>query len=104
MSNIQLNVQDKLGNNHKIVGDTTSKISLLELLRNNNIRINGECGGIAECSSCHIYIMSNHQTPEISMIEDMMLDEVKSRQENSRLSCQIGLRNYMDGIEIKISS
>lgn len=102
MSNIQLNIQDKLGNDHKIVGDTTSKISLLELLRNNNIEINGECGGISECSSCHIYITSNHETPEMSMIEDMMLDEVESRQENSRLSCQLGLRDYMDGIVIKI--
>lgn len=102
MSNIKIKVEDNLGNLHEIEGDVSSKISILELLRNNDININGECGGIAECSSCHIHIMSEHQTPEMSMIEDMMLDEVESRQENSRLSCQLGLRDYMDGIQIKI--
>ena len=99
---MKIKVEDKLGNIHEIEGDLSSKISLLELFRNNGIDINGECGGIAECSSCHVHIMSEHETPEMSMIEDMMLDEVESRQENSRLSCQIGLREYMDGIEIKI--
>lgn len=102
MSNIKINIEDKDGNLYQIEGNSTSKISLLEVLRNNKININGECGGIAECSSCHIYITSNHETPEMSMIEDMMLDEVESRQENSRLSCQLGLRDYMDGIVIKI--
>jgi 2Fe-2S ferredoxin len=102
MSNISIIVEDKIGNKHKIEGDSTSKISLLELLINNKININGKCGGIAECSSCHVYIMSNHETPEMSMIEDLILDEVELRQQNSRLSCQLGLRNYMDGMEIKI--
>jgi len=99
---MKVKVEDKLSNIHEIEGDLSSKISLLELFRNNGIDINGECGGIGECSSCHVHIISDHETPEMSMIEDLMLDEVESRKENSRLSCQLGLREYMDGIEIKI--
>jgi 2Fe-2S ferredoxin len=102
MDKIKINIEDKNGILHEIEADISSKDSILKHIQNSNIDINGECGGIAECSSCHVYVSSNHQTPEMSMIEDMMLDEVESRQENSRLSCQLGLRDYMDGIKIKI--
>lgn len=102
MSKIKINIEDKDGILHQIEEDLSSKNSLLEHIQNNNIDIKGDCGGIAECSSCHVYITSNHQTPEMSMIEDMMLDILDNRLDNSRLCCQLGLREYMDGIEIKI--
>jgi 2Fe-2S ferredoxin len=111
MSDIKLKVIDRDGNSHELLAPTDMKMSLMEVLRSYDL-IEGKCGGCGECSSCHIYIdnendlqpyfPSGHAILPIGVIEDMMLDEIDNRKDNSRLSCQIHVYPNLDGLELTI--
>lgn len=104
MSDIIINVIDREGIQHELQAPTDMSISIMELLRMTDFGVEGTCGGIAECASCHIYIHTDHQLREMSPIEDMMLDDVNYiRKENSRLGCQLGIRENMNGLKIEIA-
>ena len=49
---------DKKGNQKLI--NANKGLSLLEVSKNNNINLEGSCGGEMLCSTCHVYILSNH--------------------------------------------
>jgi 2Fe-2S ferredoxin len=63
-----------------------------------------ECGGACSCATCHVYVDPAWQDklPPPEPIEDGMLDCVLDRQPNSRLSCQIRLRDEIDGITVTV--
>jgi len=102
MSSITLKITDKEGTLHELTTEVNPKKSLMHFMRENNLGIKGSCDGIAECSDCHIYVNSNHELKEMSIIEEMMIDELDSQKENSRLSCQLGLLESLDGLEVEI--
>jgi ferredoxin, 2Fe-2S len=63
--------------------------------------IEGECGGMMTCGTCHVYVREPHasQLPPRSADEDAMLGFTASpRRENSRLSCQIVLTEALNGL------
>jgi ferredoxin len=102
MDNITLKITDRQGILHELTTEVNPKKSLMHFMRENNLGIKGSCDGIGECSDCHIYVNSNHELKEMSIIEQMMIDELDSKKENSRLSCQLGLLESLNKIEIKI--
>ena len=55
---IEINFLDKKGNIKKIKANEGE--SLLEISKKNNLDIEGACGGEMICSTCHVYIVSNH--------------------------------------------
>jgi len=55
---IKIKYIDKKGN-HKLI-NANKGLSLLEVSKNNNINLEGSCGGEMLCSTCHVYILSNH--------------------------------------------
>lgn len=63
-----------------------------------------ECGGACSCATCHVYVDSAWlpKLPPPEPIEDGMLDCVLDRRPNSRLSCQIRLRDELDGITVNV--
>jgi len=68
-------------------------------VRNGVTGIVGECGGSLSCATCHVFVAPETEpfTAALSGLEDDMLDTTAvERHENSRLSCQIKLRD--DGI------
>ena len=64
-----------------------------------------ECGGAAACGTCHAYIDEDwlDKLPVIEDLEDAMLVAVPGRQQNSRLTCQIYMREELDGILVRIA-
>jgi 2Fe-2S ferredoxin len=80
--------------------------SLMEALRNAGIEgIVAECGGSLSCATCHVIVDADwiSQTGGISDMENDMLDcTAAERQPGSRLSCQIEVREEMDGIRVTI--
>lgn len=59
----------------------------------------GQCGGNLSCATCHVYLAEDQLAwyPEMDEMEDEMLDCTASdRQDNSRLSCQLDLREGHD--------
>lgn len=67
--------------------------------------IEGECGGLMTCATCHVYVREPHSSalPAPSADEEGMLDYTASaRRANSRLSCQIRLADALDGLTVDL--
>ena len=65
-----------------------------------------ECGGACTCATCHDYV--DEAFTEIvggpSMMEEDMLDFAYDVRPNSRLSCQIKVRDELDGLIMRVPS
>jgi 2Fe-2S ferredoxin len=66
--------------------------------------IEGDCGGLCACATCHVYIPQEWQdkcgVPE--ELEQAILDFAYDVEDNSRLSCQIKMSDALDGITIEM--
>jgi ferredoxin, 2Fe-2S len=64
--------------------------------------IEAECGGACACSTCHVYIDEawREKVGEPSPMEEDMLDFAFEVRPNSRLSCQIKVREELDGLTV----
>ena len=65
----------------------------------------GECGGQLMCASCHVYVDDAflELLPARTEEEDEMLESTASeRLPNSRLSCQIVVREELDGLLLRM--
>jgi ferredoxin, 2Fe-2S len=63
-----------------------------------------ECGGACTCATCHVYIEPEWQQAVggPSSMEEDMLDFAFDVQDNSRLSCQIKVRDALDGLVVRV--
>ncbi len=70
-------------------GDTGLPGSVLDIALNNGVVIDHACGGVAACSTCHIFVKRGLQTcSEAEDYEFDMLDSAPGNTAESRLSCQ----------------
>jgi 2Fe-2S ferredoxin len=99
---IQIQVQDREGQLHDLEGPTDMGMNMMELCRAAELPVEGTCGGMAMCASCHMYVESAHDLSEKSDDEEDMLDEAFFVEDNSRLGCQIHLSNDLDGLKVKL--
>ena len=73
-------------------------------IRNSVPGIEAECGGACACATCHVYVdeaWTDVVGPPEAMEEDM-LDFAFEPQTNSRLSCQIVVRDELDGLVVRV--
>ena len=73
-------------------------------IRNSVPGIEAECGGACACATCHVYVdeaWTDVVGPPAPMEEDM-LDFAWEPQANSRLSCQIQVRDELDGLVVRV--
>ena len=84
--------------------DAENGISLMEVGRDNDVGIEGTCGGSISCCTCHIIIdkewfsVVGSPNPD----EEDMLDLADGLQPTSRLGCQIEVTDKLDGLRISI--
>lgn len=67
--------------------------------------IEGECGGMLTCATCHVYVREPHASALPAPGEDeagMLEYTAAPRRANSRLSCQIKLSDSLDGITVDL--
>ncbi|XP_061765946.1 ferredoxin-2, mitochondrial [Nerophis ophidion] len=78
--------------------------NVLYLAHKIGIELEGACEASLACSTCHVYVSSDHldTLPEPLEGEDDMLDMAPMLQENSRLGCQIILTPELEGMEITL--
>mmetsp|Transcript_23546 Transcript_23546/g.28941 ORF Transcript_23546/g.28941 Transcript_23546/m.28941 type:complete len:170 (+) Transcript_23546:77-586(+) len=78
--------------------------SLLDVAHDNNIELEGACGGELACATCHlIFEESIYDTlPEKEPEEDDMLDLAFELTDTSRLGCQICVRKDMEGMVVRL--
>ena len=100
---IHVTAIDREGQEHLLEAPTDMNMNLMELCKSYELPVLGTCGGMALCSTCHIYIQSNHALPEMSEDEENILDQAFFVNDHSRLGCQIQLRNELDGLVFKLA-
>jgi ferredoxin len=78
--------------------------NLLDIAHENDIELEGACGGELACATCHlIFEKEMYDTlPEKEDEEDDMLDLAFELTDTSRLGCQICVREDMDGMKVRI--
>ena len=105
MSIIRVTVIDREGVSHELEAPTEMNMNVMELCRSAELPVEGTCGGMAMCASCHCYVESAHrdQLPEKSGDEDDMLDEAFHVKDESRLGCQIQLSHALGGLVIRLA-
>ena len=103
---ITIKITDREGVKHEVQAPTDMAMNVMEVIRSYELAPEGTigvCGGMAMCASCQCYVLSDHELPEISIDEDMMLAEAFYVEDNSRLGCQIPIIKKLDGLEIQLA-
>jgi 2Fe-2S ferredoxin len=100
---IKVFVTDRDAKRHELDAPTDMNMNMMELCKSYELPVEGTCGGMAMCASCHMYVLSSHEISERSEDEEDMLDEAFFVEDNSRLGCQIKLASDLDGLEVKLA-
>jgi 2Fe-2S ferredoxin len=87
------------------VVEAESGMTVMEAARKELVPgIEAECGGACACATCHVYVDEGWREkvgPPSEMEEDM-LDFAFEVKESSRLSCQIKVRDELDGLVVRV--
>ncbi|HOY12644.1 MAG: 2Fe-2S iron-sulfur cluster-binding protein [Saprospiraceae bacterium] len=100
---ISIKVKDREGVQHELDAPTDMAMNLMEVCKSYELPVEGTCGGMALCASCHVYVLSDHDLPEASQDEEDMLDQAFFVKSNSRLGCQIKMVDAIDGLEVELA-
>lgn len=100
---VNITIIDREGEEHKVEAPTDMNMNLMELCKAVELPVEGTCGGMAMCASCHCYIKTDHSLPERTDDEEDMLDQAFNVEENSRLGCQIQIKDELEGLVIELA-
>ena len=68
--------------------------------------IDADCGGLCACATCHVYVdaawLGRTGLPEPGSQEASMLGFAAAAEPNSRLACQIAMRDDLDGLVVRM--
>lgn len=103
MSDIKITVIDREDKVHELEAPTDMNMNLMEVCKAYELPVEGTCGGMALCSTCHVYVHSDHELPDPSEDEEDMLDQAFFVEDNSRLGCQIRIKEELDGLKVKLA-
>lgn len=85
------------------ITDQLPGYSLLEIALQNGIALSHECGGICQCSTCHVYIDKGIAfLQEMSRRERDVLKKVSNARSSSRLACQCLITGEKGSVEVTI--
>ncbi|KXX66572.1 2Fe-2S iron-sulfur cluster-binding protein [Flammeovirga sp. SJP92] len=79
--------------------------SVMELAVQANVKgIDGDCGGVCSCATCHVQVdpASADKLGEASEIEQDMLELDDDANEYSRLCCQLQVTEALDGVVLNV--
>lgn len=91
------------GETHDV--EASESQSLMHIATRNGIPgIDGDCGGVCACGTCHIIVDSvwAQAIPPINSEEAQMLAMTPERQPTSRLACQIKVSSDLDGLTVHL--
>ena len=83
-----------------------SGVSLKDNLKRGGMdEILGLCGGCASCGTCHVYVADDwvNRLPPIQPDEETILAFSDWREANSRLSCQIKMKDDLEGLCVTVA-
>lgn len=97
-------VVDRSGAENVIKGK--AGLSVMEVVRDGGVdELLALCGGCCSCATCHVYVdpSFSEKLPAITEDESDLLDSSESRNETSRLSCQLILTDAVDGLRVTLA-
>lgn len=104
---IKITIIDREGKTHEVEAPTDMNMNLMEVIRSYELAPEGTigiCGGMAMCASCQCYIKTpDLPLPEMSEDEEDMLDQAFFVEDNSRLGCQIYMKDELDGLKVELA-
>ncbi len=100
---IKITVIDREDKEHQLEAPTDMNMNLMEVCKAYELPVKGTCGGMALCSTCHCYVNSEHELPEMSDDEEDMLDQAFFVEDNSRLGCQLRMTDELEGLVVKLA-
>lgn len=100
---INITVIDREDQSHILEAPTDMGLNIMELCKAYALPVEGTCGGMALCASCHVYVLNDRPLSEPSEDELAMLDSAFFVHSNSRLGCQLRIREEMDGLEVRLA-
>jgi 2Fe-2S ferredoxin len=82
-------------------------LSLMRGAIDNNVPgIDADCGGQCACATCHVYVEAARYdkigAPITGSQEESMLSFAAAAEFNSRLACQIAMREEFDGLTVRM--
>lgn len=100
---INISVKDLDGEVHEI--QVNEDDNLMEALREYEWGVPAICGGLCSCGTCHVYIDTQwlDKFQQADPDEQDLLDIFDSASDNSRLSCQMNLREAHNGLSLTIA-
>jgi 2Fe-2S ferredoxin len=100
---IKITIIDRAGKAHQLNAPTDMNLNIMEICKVYELPVEGTCGGMALCASCQVYLESDTMLPEQSEAELAMLDQAFHVRDNSRLGCQIRIKESIDGIVLRLA-
>ena len=100
---INITVIDRQGEAHELEAPTDMNMNLMEVCKAYELPVKGTCGGMALCSTCHCYVLSDHELPEPSEDEEDMMDQAFFVEDNSRLGCQLRMVPELEGLQVQLA-
>ena len=93
------------GTPHEV--DVPVGLSVMRGAVDNNVPgIDADCGGECACATCHVYVdaawLDRIGLPQPGSQEASMLSFAAVAQPDSRLSCQIKMREELDGLVVRM--
>lgn len=101
---IKITVIDREDQEHVLEAPTDMNMNLMEVCKSYELPVKGTCGGMALCSTCHCYVQTDHELPEMSEDEEDMLDQAFFVDDDtSRLGCQLYITDGLDGLVVRLA-
>lgn len=101
---ITITVIDRENREHILEAPTDMNMNLMEVCKSYELPVQGTCGGMALCSTCHCYVQTDHELPEMGEDEEDMLDQAFFVDDDtSRLGCQLPITEALDGLVVKLA-
>ncbi len=101
----QLIVVLRNGEERTITGE--AGLSVMEVIRDSGIdEILALCGGCCSCATCHVHVDPEFaaKLSKMTADEDDLLDSSASRDDYSRLSCQVPFTDALDGLRVTVAA
>lgn len=100
---INIHVQQEDGSRLTLEAPTDMGLTVMEVLKANELDVPAICGGMAICATCHVEVLESGELPEPNDDEGFMLDSLPHATANSRLSCQLRITPDLDGIVLRLA-
>lgn len=100
---IEIEIEDRDGSIATIEVPTDVNLSLMEILKASDYEVLATCGGMALCATCHVEIKSGAEHLPLAEDQELdMLDTLPDADDNSRLACQLRLKEENNGLSIRL--